>query len=92
MPTDELTEIMAEAIADPKRNPHGLSIATVSNRHRRLGWTLEEALSVPKMNRSQASSVAAKKSPWKAWDPGRFSEADLERRKNEPDWKLTGKK
>jgi len=46
----------------------GVKWSTVYHRIKR-GWTPEEAVSMKTMNKSQAASYAAKKSPWHIYNP-----------------------
>jgi hypothetical protein len=54
----------------------------------RRGWSIEEAMNTGTLDKSTASRMAAKKSHWSKWEPGRFSRADYNRRKNEKEWKI----
>lgn len=66
----EPTREISSYVRDPEANPHNLSYAVVLNRVTRLGWSIEEALNIPKMNRSQAGRRNGQKSHWHAWNPG----------------------
>ena len=50
MKRDELTEIIRAAAADPERNIHGLNRNLIRKRMVEGKWTLEKALSTPKIN------------------------------------------
>jgi len=55
-----------------KAEEAGVPWKTVYHRIKR-GWTIERAVSMQTMNRSQAASCAAKKSPWHIYNPKRQS-------------------
>jgi hypothetical protein len=65
----EPTRNINSYVRDPEANPHNLTYAVVLNRVSRLGWSIEEALKTPKMNRSQAGRRSARKSHWSQWNP-----------------------
>ena len=68
------------AAANPEENPYGLTAKQVADRVYNRKWSLEKALSMPIMTKTQAARRAAKASPWSRWEPGRFSRADKEKR------------
>ncbi len=51
--------------ADRTRNIHNLSYRVIRDRISRRGWTLDDALNTPMMNRSQAGHRAAKNPYWR---------------------------
>jgi hypothetical protein len=71
---------------DPEKNIHGLKPGTIANRIYSCKWSVEEALNTPPLNHTQAARRAAKKSPWSKWEPGKFSQSDLSKRKDIPSW------
>jgi hypothetical protein len=75
-----------ELAADEERNPHGLTACQIADRHYNRKWPLDEILSTPLMNHTQAARRAAKASPWSKWEPGKFSRSDKSRRKDIPSW------
>ena len=54
-----------EAVRDSTRNTLNLPQRIVWNRVMNRGWTLEDALNTPLMNRSQAGHRAAKNPNWR---------------------------
>jgi len=51
------------------------------------GWSIEDASSIRTLDKRTASRMAAKKSHWGKWVPGRFSKADYDKRKDQKEWK-----
>ena len=76
-----------EISEDTEQNIHNLTAKQIADRLYNRKWSMEKILKTPIMTRSQAGSLAAKKSPWGKWNPGEFSDADAERRKELPSWK-----
>ena len=72
---------------DPEKNIHGLKARTIASRVYKDNWTVEQALTTPLISRTEAARMAAKKSHWSKWEPGRFSKADAELRGDVPEWK-----
>jgi hypothetical protein len=71
---------------DPEKNIHGLKARTIASRVYKDNWTVEQALTTPLMNHTEAARRAAKVSPWGKWEPGKFSRSDKSRRKDIPSW------
>jgi len=59
MTEEELNAAALAAGLDPKLVQGRLS----------KGWSVERALSTPKMSCAQAGKKGGRKSPWAAWDP-----------------------
>ena len=62
---DETIEAVRAAWSDRTRNIHNLKYRVIRDRINRRGWTLEDALNTPMMNRSQAGHRAAKNPNWR---------------------------
>jgi hypothetical protein len=77
---DRIPKYIKAAAADPEQNPHRLTAKQISDRIYNRKWSLEKALSLPILTKTEAARRGAKKSNWSNWEPGKFSARDKELR------------